>query len=445
VDVPAFDGWRVTVAGWHYALGKDITNYGTQDGWVGFGGRQGQHWFKFRLLRAGYLHWPTRVWDDIGGPPDYDRANLTNETRTMTIGPNDDAVNVESVATWSGLWSTPGGGSVDARWRINGDRLKEDVILNQAGREWIAANHPPATPLNETYFGFVFRLDWSDIPKVLRAGVLQSVDSDFADDDENIELRDALDRLLAFMPLSDVIVANDDPSVPTEKQPLRKRFYKDGTNHYLLVGVRCDILNGMSAGDLVFDPTVDYQVGASTDDGFEIATVMDITSNSLGAIDSSGDYIGCRWTGVTIPDGATIDVSYATLYFDYDNLDEAYHYIWFEDGAAPGTLTTGASDISNRTATTATVLWDEGVLGFDQWNNTYSLNAILTELMASYSYSSGSSMVFILQGADSAYDIAIRSYDWNTAYAGKLHIEYTAAAAGPLPMAMDLYRRRRSG
>ena len=50
-----FDGWHITENGWHYALGQDLANHGTQDGWVGFGGRQGQNWFKFRLARVGYL------------------------------------------------------------------------------------------------------------------------------------------------------------------------------------------------------------------------------------------------------------------------------------------------------------------------------------------------------------------------------------------------------
>jgi len=36
-------------------------------------------------------------------------------------------------------------------------RLKEHVYINQAARDWVAANHPPTTPANETFFGFVFK------------------------------------------------------------------------------------------------------------------------------------------------------------------------------------------------------------------------------------------------------------------------------------------------
>ena len=48
------DGWRVSTLDWHFALGKPADKL--TDGWVGFGGRQGAHWFRFRLARVGYLH-----------------------------------------------------------------------------------------------------------------------------------------------------------------------------------------------------------------------------------------------------------------------------------------------------------------------------------------------------------------------------------------------------
>ena len=99
VDTPVLDGWRIVANDWHYALGKDLVNHGQEDGWVGFGGRHGHNWFKFRLLRTGYLHWPTRTWQDIGGPPNYNRSNLSHTTNTVAIGPNADQIAAESVAT----------------------------------------------------------------------------------------------------------------------------------------------------------------------------------------------------------------------------------------------------------------------------------------------------------------------------------------------------------
>ena len=125
----------------------------------------------------------------------------------------------------------------------------------------------PTPPATETWFGFVFDLDWSDVPRVYRQAVLQDPDGDFADDGEPIELRDGSDRLLAFLPLDTVTVAGADREA-AGAAALRKRFYKSGDNYYLMVGVRCDTLAGLAAGDLVFDPTVNEQVGANADDGY---------------------------------------------------------------------------------------------------------------------------------------------------------------------------------
>ena len=106
------------------------------------------------------------------------------------------------MATWNDLWKTPGGGADDISWRVDGRQLKEEIVVNQAAREWIRDNAPPSTPTDETWFGFVFRLDVADIPRWIRAGVLQDIEGDFADDGQAIRLEDAQGRLLAFMPVS---------------------------------------------------------------------------------------------------------------------------------------------------------------------------------------------------------------------------------------------------
>jgi len=277
VDVPIFDGWRITQAGWHYALGKDIANHGNEDGWVGFGGRAGEHWLKFRMLRAGYLHWPTRAWQDVGGAPTYDRANLSLDSTILEMGPNDEPVIVSSKATWGGMWNTPGGGEVSISWRAEGGQLKEEIYLNQAGREWIAANRPPATPPAETYFGFVFKLDASDIPRWVKNNILQNLDGDFDDDGTNgIECQDSLGRLITFMPVSSAYsdFYIDGEQKTRDEIKLKKRLWLDGDgNHYLLVGALATDLNGMRAGGITFDPTNTYQPGSGRDTYLDSASV----------------------------------------------------------------------------------------------------------------------------------------------------------------------------
>jgi hypothetical protein len=313
----ALDGWRITQNGFHYALGKPA---GKSDGWVGFGGRQGAHWFSFRLARVGYLHWPTRSWQDIGGNPTYDRANLTSEVNRTAPMADGAELPVSSIARWSNIWQTPGGGALDMSWRVDGARLKEEVIINAAGRAWIAANRKPTTKANETWFGFVFQLDWSDVPRVVRQSVLQSIDGDFADDGLPLELRDAADRLLGFLPVDDLIVRNGEEELG--RTPLQKRFWRDGDgNHYLLVGVRCDLLAGMPAGDLVFDPTITLQPSAAA--GADTYLYSTYPDSNYGT--SSAANVG-RWSTTrlyrfllkfdlsSLPDSAILNSSILTLY-----------------------------------------------------------------------------------------------------------------------------------
>jgi len=432
IDNPAFDGWRVIANGWHHALGKDLAHHGSEDGWVGFGGRQGARWFKFRLLRTGYLHWPTREWDDLRGAPDYNRARLSQETETLTIGPNDDVINVSSLATWERLWLTPGGGQLDVRWQVNKYGLKEEIVINQAGREWIAANRPPTTPPNETYFGFVFPVDWSDIPRVYRAGLLQDIDGDFADDGEAIELRTALDKLLAFMPVSQVYVLDYELDEGETWPILRKRFWKDPDgNHYLLIGVRCDILNALPAGDLIFDPTIDEQVGATGDDGYAFgSTGYSNTQQQLrvGQVSSKIYHTWHRWTGVTI--AGTVGTSYIELYgaggagtplMKVAAVDE-------DNPAAP----TDKTEFDADPLTTEQVDWD-GLLTNNDWNQSPSLTNIFQELVDTYAIDNEAVMLQVnddgcANGVVNEFD----SYDKAVVgtYGAKLHIEYTEAAGG---------------
>ena len=305
VNNAQLDGWEVTLNGWHYFLGRDLLNHGNTDGWVGFGGRKGQAYFKYRLARVGYLHWPTKVFDDVDGPPDYKRQNLTLQTNEIQFATDGSAQPIESVVNWADIWKTPVGGSLSVSWRINGDGLKEEITINQAGREWIAANRPPVTPANETYFGFIFQLDWSSIPKVYRQGLLQNIEGDFTDDGESIEMKDALDRLLAFMPISDVRVPNADPELDAYCEPLRKRIYKDGSDYYLLLGVHCDVLNAMPAGDLIFDPTVDKQINTTENDGYYTSAAVWVwnttpTNNYVGFSGGNSNTVGLRWPDVVV-------------------------------------------------------------------------------------------------------------------------------------------------
>lgn len=257
------DGWEVTTAGWHYRIGKP--NGKATDGWVGFGGREGQHWIYTRLLRVGYLHYPTRAWQDVGGAPSYSRANLSSSNSVVSVGPADAKIDITALSSteWRSLWTTPGSGEVYARWNVEGKKLKEEIVVNQAARTWVTNNAPPSTPAASTYFGFVFQLDVSDIPRLVKNGIVQDINGDFDDDDGflNINIETSAQELLGFLPISTAYSTDG-----MTKIKLRKRIWKDAdTNIYLLVGAKVTDLSAIS-GDIVFDPTYQNQPDATAGD-----------------------------------------------------------------------------------------------------------------------------------------------------------------------------------
>jgi len=216
---------------------------------------------------------------------------------------------------------------------------------------------------------------------------------------------------------------------------MRYRFFTEDGYHYLLFGAKVLDLNAMPPGTIIIDPTVDEQVGASSDDGHEaeLFGLMDITANDVyhraNTSSSSRYWAAHRWTSEAFPpQGATIDVAYIELYVSvlYDDINGDWH---FEDGASPATLTTTAHDISDRTRTTASAEWAEDSMGTG-WSQSPSLVSPLQEVVDSYS-PTAIVAIFVPDTSVNKYCKSL-SYDSSSSTAAKLHIEYItgAAAAG---------------
>lgn len=257
------DGWYITSGQVRYALGIPAAGQMSgQDGVVGIGGRKGQNNFAMRLLRFGHVHWPTRTFVDVGGAPDYDRANLSQSQTTENVQGTDYVI--ANTVTWTDLWSTPNGGAVSAQWQFNDDQEKEEVTVDELANTWVMANRwlpfvqstVPAATLNDTFFGQVFRLDWSNIPRAVIDDVLQNLDNDIEITNDTLQLQDSIQRPLAFLPISELQVRRSPPD-GTVRQRLRRRIWLDGDgNHYLLVGLSLADLEALPTGDWVYDPPV---------------------------------------------------------------------------------------------------------------------------------------------------------------------------------------------
>jgi hypothetical protein len=175
--------------------------------------------------------------------------------------------------------------------------------------------------------------------------------------------------------------------------------------------------------------TVEYQVGASADDGAWISTTFSTNFDLQFGSYTAGIYKSFfRFTGVTIPDGATINSAYLSFYYSGKMGTPPACTLSAIDEANPSTIT-GYSDGNGRSLTTANI----SITGPESgtWWNSGSIVAIIEELLASNSYASGAAMMFLVVGSGSGQNRSSqRSYDYaGNTYGPKLHIEYTEAAA----------------
>jgi hypothetical protein len=191
------------------------------------------------------------------------------------------------------------------------------------------------------------------------------------------------------------------------------------------------------------DPTLDYQVGASADDGMgrsDDSYFSAITSGlSLDYNDPHNYYSFARFPGVTIPAGATIDVAYLSVLCT-TKIGSPVVTIYADDSATPTAPTTYAT-IAAKIRTTAHVSW---TLGYNDaaFHNSGSIKTIIDELVASYSYAAGAAMQFLLDSTHTSGSNIQNIYSWDqtgNVSGPKLHIEYTPAPASLVAG----FRRRR--
>lgn len=436
------NGWQITQNGWHYRLGTP-KDKGGEDGWVGFGGRNGEKWFNFRLAQVGYLDWNNKSFEDVGGAINYDRKNLSAELNFLPFGPNNEQLPIESVLSWNDLWTTPGEGTLGIRWRVNGNELKEEIVINQKAREYIKTNKSPKGKKDGTYFGFVFEIDWDDIPKVIRNGALKSKSAnlDLVDDGKNIEFKDEMDRLLAFMPISDAWVNDENgQEIANSRVELKKRFYIQGNNTYLMVGLSTETLDSLPAGDLIVDPTVDYAVGATANDGsWGSASYFSATDDFVGQSGGAGYHEFSLFTGVAVPKAATIDVAY-TSYCAYSQTGSGgwKFKVYGNDADNPAAPTSWAA-CNGLALTAGSAQWAPAAWNTSTWYNAPSISVGIGTITSRAQWASGNAVLTALKDDTSKAGSYVLPYDYSgyASRAATLHIEYTEAPtptpAGPGP------------
>lgn len=399
VKLTDFDGWQITDNSWHFRLGQPA---GKADGWIGFGFNQGKNWVDFRLEQAGWIDWNTGQFTPLGPTADYQRRNLALSSKPDS--PH------SSVINWQNLWQLPGNGTISGRWTITPSRLKEEIILNQAARNWLK-NQPP--PKLNTYYGFMFRLEGST---------------------DQLAANLAENRLYVKNPAGEII----------RDLSLESKIITQNHQTYIALAAPIKELNSLPEGELIFDPTIDVQVSAGLDDGDENSSGT-VRSGALPLlrVDGTGEWVFFRFTGISIDAGASIDVAYLSLNWQDSDDDEPDLRFYGEDTQTPAQVTSGTAtySLSTRSMTTASVDWgstDLGAPSGDGFVNTGSLVTIIDELVASYTYSSGV-MAFLATSANNntARDAIIQSYESSSSQAAKLHIEWSSGNTPPNVPSLD--------
>jgi hypothetical protein len=186
-------------------------------------------------------------------------------------------------------------------------------------------------------------------------------------------------------------------------------------------------------------PTLDLQVGASTDDclvywdgsawGILTAGLKEPQAGWHGtAWQKMGG--GMRFTGVNIPKGATINTAYLIITCGYaSSVATVNSRIRAERASSPATFSTYA-DYNGRTRTTAYVAWDNiGAWAKDSQYQSPEIKAVIQEVADNYDIND---LVIFWDDHDdrSSHDTNCRrvsySYDDGTTLCAKLHVEYTA-------------------
>lgn len=354
VESADFDGWQIEKNEWQFGLGKPAG--ATEDGWVSFGMRQNSHAFQSRLVKMGMFNTATKAWRDAAGDAVYDRGNVQHAVnRTNVMG---EEINATGEVSWDHLWNLPEGGDVSARWLMNGTSMREDIMLNSAGRGWVEANILPDSADEHDYFGFLYEVAWDNIPRVLVDGELIDISGDIDDEERKlIELKDDNDGVLAALTPSVLKVEG----VKRFSQPLRKYFFQEEGKYYLFLGVRAGILPELPEGDLIFDPDMTIEVSAAADDAMwywngSSYTYMNAGADSRnwwGAWDQFREWGYMRFAlSSAIPDGSIITNATVTLVSNGDN--------YLDEGQTINLFVTDSADAAQATTAGTRPSFDSG-------------------------------------------------------------------------------------
>ena len=174
---------------------------------------------------------------------------------------------------------------------------------------------------------------------------------------------------------------------------------------------------------------VEVRVATGNDDAEERVSnsSMYLTSTDLELISdgATAQLVGMRFTGVAIPNGATISNAWIQFQVDETNSGATNVNIQGEASDSAAQFTTANSNISSRSRSAASVPWSPvpwttvGEAGPNQ--RTPDISAVIQEIVSRPGWASGNDMVMIITGSG---ERTAESYNGSSTGAPLLHIEY---------------------
>ncbi len=171
--------------------------------------------------------------------------------------------------------------------------------------------------------------------------------------------------------------------------------------------------------------SLDVSVGASSDDAEEYSSgASKLTSPDLELVnDGTGNdqTVGMRFTGITIPQGATITAAYVEFEAKDNTSNTTSLTIKGEDVDNSPTFTSATNNITNRTTTSTNVSWTPSAWSDGAVEQTPEIKDIVQEIVNRTGWNSGNALSIIISGTGKR---RAWSYD-GSGIPPKIHIEYS--------------------
>ncbi|GAA4059046.1 hypothetical protein [Streptomyces shaanxiensis] len=169
------------------------------------------------------------------------------------------------------------------------------------------------------------------------------------------------------------------------------------------------------------------RVAADSDDAEEDTATGSVDATSSSDLEmvydrSTRQTVGLRFTGVTVPQGATVTAAWLGFTARSTGSGTSGPVVRGQDADSPATFASRDRDISARPLTDARVSWVPGPWTAGKTYRTPDLAAVVQEIVDRPGWVPGNPMVFVVSGAQGTR--AAWSRDGSPAQAPLLHVEY---------------------